>query len=363
MFVLLTLSFLVVSIVIIRFLCHRMGAHVKTLSLVLAAFLAACMVGLAITLGTYLDAEQYIRLGVLALVASLLVTAVNEYLLKREKKPKEWETQVLPWEELENIELSPLPRTPAGAEDAAQGQTGERASPSEGAAEPTENASAAMLQGEVPVEATESAEEPPAEAAASSEEPGPGQIAAPAEAGKSAITTSAAEAADAGAAKAAEPEESEESKEAPATAEAGDAAETTAGADAAVPEDAEPPTLDELLDIAYAKRTSDMPAAIAAYREAIDRFPDDDYTPFLVIELAGLYKDSADYKGAIALYKKALDLPIIAQNEATVEEFQKSIRYLGIVSDILAKHHAEGTPYPAIPEPLRQAIETAFGAD
>ncbi len=318
MFVLLTLSFLVVSIVLIRFLCHRTGIQVKTTALVLAAFLAACMVALAIALGTYLDTEQYIRLVVLALVASLLVTAVNEYLLKREKKPKEWETAALPWEDLETIELDPLPRPAAKGEGA-----------------PPEAAESAADTGAPAMEAAAEPTATPLGSAEDSAAPVPGGAAELlSEAGREVEERTPAESAEAEAAL----EEGAKAPEAPA-----------------------PPTLDELLDIAYANRDSDIPAAIAAYREAIDRYPEDDYAPFLVIELAGLYKDSAYYSGAIDLYKKALDLPIVAQNDALVDEFKKSIRYLGIVSDILAKHHAEGTPYPAIPEPIRQEIETAFG--
>ncbi|WP_051180454.1 hypothetical protein, partial [Selenomonas ruminantium] len=120
--------------------------------------------------------------------------------------------------------------------------------------------------------------------------------------------------------------------------------------------------LDAILDFAYEAKDSEPKDAIFAYQEAIARYADDDYTPFLVIELGNLYKAQANYSGAIATYKKALDMPIIAQNDAMCQEFTKNIHYLGTVQDILAKHAALSTPFPQIPGDIMQEIEKEFQA-
>ena len=119
-------------------------------------------------------------------------------------------------------------------------------------------------------------------------------------------------------------------------------------------------TLDDLLDYAYDHRTSSPKAAICAYRRAIEQYPNDDYMPFLIIELGNIYKNQADYRSTISIYAKALNMPIIAQNDATRQEFVKNLRYLGIVQDILSKHNALSTPFAEIPAPIMQEIEQVF---
>ena len=121
-------------------------------------------------------------------------------------------------------------------------------------------------------------------------------------------------------------------------------------------------SLDAILDFAYETKDAQPKDAILAYHEAISRYSDDDYTPFLVIELGNLYKEQANYSGAIATYKKALNMPIIAQNDAMCQEFTKNIHYLGTVQDILAKHAALSTPFPQIPGDIMQEIEDEFQA-
>ena len=121
-------------------------------------------------------------------------------------------------------------------------------------------------------------------------------------------------------------------------------------------------SLDAILDFAYEAKDAAPKDAICAYREAITRYSDDDYAPFLIIELGNLYKEQANYSGAIATYKQALDMPIIAQNAAMCQEFTKNIHYLGTVQDILAKHAALSTPFPQIPGEIMQEIETEFQA-
>ena len=119
-------------------------------------------------------------------------------------------------------------------------------------------------------------------------------------------------------------------------------------------------SLDEILDFAYSNKEKDVSAAITAYRAAIDRYPDDSYAPFLIIELAGLYKERASYNEAINLYAESLGMPIIAGDDAMVQEFSKTLRYLGTVQDILNKHHALATPFSKLTPEILQEIEAEF---
>ena len=119
-------------------------------------------------------------------------------------------------------------------------------------------------------------------------------------------------------------------------------------------------SLDSILDYAYDHAESSPETAICAYQQAIARYPDDSYTPFLVIELGNLYKGQAAYQKAAEAYRQALSLPIIAANDAMKQEFIKNTRYLVTVQNILSKHHALSTPFPDIPADIMQEIETEF---
>lgn len=82
-----------------------------------------------------------------------------------------------------------------------------------------------------------------------------------------------------------------------------------------------PDGLDALLDIAYASAEPAPERAVAAYRKALARYPQDSYMPYLVIELSTLYKRLGNYDAALRLFDEALALPIIAKNAVMVQEF------------------------------------------
>ena len=113
-----------------------------------------------------------------------------------------------------------------------------------------------------------------------------------------------------------------------------------------------------LLDIAYADKLA-QGDALYLYQQATARYAGDDYWPFLVVELANIYKDCAAYDAAINTYEKALQQPMIAGNTVMAAKFQETLDYLRRVQHILAKHHAEATPFPEIPADWLQAAEQA----
>ncbi len=123
----------------------------------------------------------------------------------------------------------------------------------------------------------------------------------------------------------------------------------------------EPLTLDDYLDRAYAEKDANhLDAAAALYREAIDKFSDDSYVPFLVIELGNLYKDEGKYADAIETYRRALSIPIIQGQNGIADEFRKNITYLDTVSHITARHGAPRISYNKIPPDWLAEIEKAF---
>ena len=121
---------------------------------------------------------------------------------------------------------------------------------------------------------------------------------------------------------------------------------------AAVPVEELPESLDALLDIAYEAADSNPARAIAAYRRALARYPEDSYMPYLIIELSTLYKNLGDYDAALALFDEALTLPVIAKNAVMLQEFQHSRDILTVVSHMLTAQGTPALPFGEVPKEL-----------
>ena len=113
-----------------------------------------------------------------------------------------------------------------------------------------------------------------------------------------------------------------------------------------------PGSLDGLLDVAYEAAEHNPLRAVAAYRRALTRYPDDSYVPYLIIELSTLYKRLGDYDAALALFDEALALPVIAKNAVMAQEFHRSRRVLTVVSHILAAQGTPTLPFGDVPRDL-----------
>ena len=122
-----------------------------------------------------------------------------------------------------------------------------------------------------------------------------------------------------------------------------------------------PDGLDALLDIAYASAEPAPERAVAAYRKALARYPQDSYMPYLVIELSTLYKRLGNYDAALRLFDKALALPIIAKNAVMVQEFRRSRRTLHAVSDMLRARGTPALPFGEVPEDVLAAADRQAG--
>ena len=122
-----------------------------------------------------------------------------------------------------------------------------------------------------------------------------------------------------------------------------------------------PDGLDALLDIAYASAEPAPERAVAAYRKALARYPQDSYMPYLVIELSTLYKRLGNYDAALRLFDEALALPIIAKNAVMVQEFRRSRSTLHAVSDMLRARGTPALPFGEVPEDVLAAADRQAG--
>lgn len=386
-FILITGSIMAISIFLIYRLCRFFNIEMKWTSLVLCAVMAFIVNGMAITMSPFLDRGHYLRLGILVITAAAVVTIFNERMLRREEALA-GNCTVLPTEQLPVEEEPPTedilpaamqepvvempPSEPAVSVEATpveQPAAVQEVPPEEKSATPQKNNEAEKAVEEAKLAAQAIAEKEAKLAAEKAEKEA--QAIAEAKARKEAKERAEQKKREAAARKKAEAEaKAKAAAEAKIRAEAEEkarqeqerAARQKAHEQELKQELSSMDSLDAILDFAYEAKDAQPKDAIFAYHEAISRYGDDDYTPFLVIELGNLYKEQANYSGAIATYKQALTMPIIAKNDAMCQEFTKNIHYLGTVQDILAKHAALSTPFPQIPGDIMQEIETEFQA-
>lgn len=338
LFLLVTGAIMALSIIIIYKLCQYFGLELKWVSLALCGLLAFAINGLAIAFSPYLDQAHYLRLAGLVIFAAALVTLLNELLLRREQDAAlaadgPGKVSVL----LEKEDPSPQPETLA--EQMAEPE------PVLAAPGPTQP----VISEPEPL----TAEIPPATAMVPDSPPEP-------EDALMAADAASAEARARLSARLMEAMKANEPRPRPAVVVEEEEPDGEKQPEDFREEVEKYASVNDLLDYAYEHKDTEPSAAIMAYRSAIERFPEDDYAPFLFIELAGIYKESALYQEAIDLYKDALSKPIIAGNDAAVQEFDRSLRYLGTVLDILKKHHKSATPFSQLGPDMLQEIEAAW---
>lgn len=404
-----------VAIFLIYQLCRLAHIEVKLSSLVLCAVLALVVNVLAVKMSPFLDRGHYIRLGLMVVAAAAVVTVFNERLLRREealaagtkeavlsaiKKPLPWEgageesvadesaATAEAVEEAGAADATP-PEQAASEPSAANGAAAEPGASADVTAtedsaadvkpvlevRPTESEAHAYASEQVTVRARgkETAEIVETERLEEAQEKTQA-LAAELEAEEErrreenlARLQEEREAAAAAEKAAQEAKLAAEQAEREAKAAAEQAAQEAKAAESAEREQyraavAELTSLDDILDYIYEVKAERPLAAAVAYGEAITRFADDSYTPFLIIELSTLYREQGDYAGAIRTYEHALTLPIIAASGAMQSEMTKNLGYLRTVSDILTAHQAQSTPFAAIPAEIKQEIEAEFEA-
>ena len=120
-------------------------------------------------------------------------------------------------------------------------------------------------------------------------------------------------------------------------------------------------TLEKLVEYAKAEKIKgNVTAAIDAYEKALEDYGDDDYAPFIAIDLSAIYREQAAYTKAIKVYEEALTLPIVKKNPAVEDEFKRKLAYIQTVQAVLLRHRALTTPFSQIPISYMQEIELEF---
>ena len=129
-----------------------------------------------------------------------------------------------------------------------------------------------------------------------------------------------------------------EEPETTAEAEVAEEPETTAEAQPA--EEAPLPTLpegldsmDALLDFAFAQTGAGAyELALLAYSTALEQYRNDDYAPFIIIDMVNLYKSQGRYQEAIDCVHNAMDIPAIQESPAYQQNFQNYLAQLKSIS-------------------------------
>lgn len=134
--------------------------------------------------------------------------------------------------------------------------------------------------------------------------------------------------------------EAEVTEEPETTAEAEVTEEPETISEAQPAEEAPVPTLpvgldsmDDLLDFAFAQTGAGAyDLALLAYSTALEQYRNDDYAPFIVIDMVNLYKSQGRYQEAIDCVHNAMDIPAIQENPAYQQNFQNYLAQLKSIS-------------------------------
>ena len=266
-----------VCIISIYKIARKLGADISLSALVLCGVSALIINFMAIRVNPFLTKTYYYILGTMIIFAATGTTCYNKYLLYRRSRLA---VHGAPSEDKEITQATSEPET--------------------------------IVKTEVP------------------EEP---EIMAEAEVAEEPETTAEVEVAE-------EPEttaEVEVTEEPETTAEAQPAEEAPLPA---LPEGLD--SMDALLDFAFAQTGAGAyELALLAYSTALEQYRNDDYAPFIIIDMVNLYKSQGRYQEAIDCVHNAMDIPAIQESPAYQQNFQNYLAQLKSIS-----HSAVSTQSP-----------------
>ena len=278
-----------VCIISIYKIARKLGADISLSALVLCGVSALIINFMAIRVNPFLTKTYYYILGTMIIFAATGTTCYNKYLLYRRSRLA---VHGAPSEDEKITQVTSEPETIVETEVTEEPE----------------------IMAEVEV-----AEEPETTAEAEvTEEP---------------ETTAEAEVAE-------EPEimaEVEVTEEPETTAEAQQAEEAPVPA---LPEGLD--SMDALLDFAFAQTGAGAyELALLAYSTALEQYRNDDYAPFIIIEMVNLYKSQGRYQEAIDCVHNAMDIPAIQESPAYQQNFHNYLAQLKSIS-----HSAVSTQSP-----------------
>ena len=281
-----------VCIISIYKIARKLGAELSLSALVLCGVSALIINFMAIRVNPFLTKTYYYILGTMIIFAATGTTCYNKYLLYRRSRLA---VHGAPSEDKEITQATSEPETIVEAEVAEEPET--------------------TAEVEVP------------------EEP---EIMAEVEVAEEPETTAEVEMVE-------EPEttaEVEVAEEPETTAEAEVAEESETTAEAQQVEEAPVPALpegldsmDALLDFAFAQTGAGAyELALLAYSTALEQYRNDDYAPFIIIDMVNLYKSQGRYQEAIDCVHNAMDIPAIQESPAYQQNFQNYLAQLKSIS-------------------------------
>ena len=324
MFFIIAASVMSLLIVSIHRLARHFGCELPLSSLVLCGLCAIVINFVIISVTPFLTKSYYYTAGAMITFAAFGTTCYNKYWLHRKLRlAGPASLPAMPQEQDQMQELQPEPILAADMLPETQAEpTLADDVPQEAQAEPA-----------VPDEAAPPVDEPvPAEADdETNDEP------APAEAG-------------------------DEANDEPAPTEAGEETDKEADDDLAAALTAMT-TMDQLLDFAFEhSMQKNHTVALAAYKEALARYREDSYAPFIVVSIANIHKELGNYQAAIDILQSAMDLPALLENEAIRKQFEDTRLYLTATRKVLHRAGLDSISFKDIPKEYMSQIESIYNS-
>ena len=122
-------------------------------------------------------------------------------------------------------------------------------------------------------------------------------------------------------------------------------------------------TMDQLLDFAFEhSMQKNHTVALAAYREALARYREDSYAPFIVVSIANIHKELGNYQAAIDSIQSAMDLPALLENESIRKQFEDTRLYLAATQKVLHKAGLGNISFKDIPKKYMSQIESIYNS-
>ena len=293
-----------VCIIAIYKIARKLGADISLSALVLCGVSALIINFMAIRVNPFLTKTYYYILGTMIIFAATGTTCYNKYLLYRRSRLA---VHGAPSEDNEITQAASKPETIVETEVT---EEPEIMAEVEVAEEPETTAEAEVTEEPETTAEAEVAEEP--------------ETTAEAEVAEEPETTAEAEVT----------EEPETTAEAEVTEEPETTAEVQQAVEAPLP--ALPKGLDSmdaLLDFAFAQTGAGAyELALLAYSTALEQYRNDDYAPFIIIDMVNLYKSQGRYQEAIDCVHNAMDLPAIQESPAYQQNFQNYLAQLKSIS-------------------------------
>ena len=122
-------------------------------------------------------------------------------------------------------------------------------------------------------------------------------------------------------------------------------------------------TMDQLLDFAFEHNMQkDHPVALTAYMEALARYREDSYAPFIVVSIANIHKELGNYQAAIDSIQAAMDLPALLESESIRKQFEDTRLYLAATQKVLHKAGLGNISFKDIPKEYMSQIESIYNS-